>query len=267
MKKYKKKLAKKGVEYGYNYEHFIIADNLSISDKALKIILRTYDRLSVWFKREILGLRVATEGVIYEQYANREDKFIIDKLTQDELNKIQFIIIGIDFGGNKSGHAFTAVGINRGFKGITILSDYWSDKHFNPEQLDTEFIKFVKNVKLLKRPIKEARADSANQVLIRGFRTALLKAKIALPIKNAIKGEINERIKFVQRCMAVGAFKVAKNCIHTREALREAVWANTNKMDDKRLDDGTSNIDNLDSMEYGIEPQIKTLIRTLGLMK
>ena len=66
-------------EYGYNYGHFTIADNFSISDTQLKKIIGTYDRRSVWFQRDILGLRKTPEGVIYdmataENFYNEEQK-------------------------------------------------------------------------------------------------------------------------------------------------------------------------------------------------
>lgn len=61
-------------EYGYNYGHFTIADNMSISDGQLRAVLRTYDKNSVWYKRDILGERRAAEGLIYDTFnSNRKD--------------------------------------------------------------------------------------------------------------------------------------------------------------------------------------------------
>lgn len=54
--------------YGYVWEHFTIADNLSISNERAKEILRTYDKKSVWWTRDIVGLRTAAEGVIYDMF-------------------------------------------------------------------------------------------------------------------------------------------------------------------------------------------------------
>lgn len=60
--------------YGYNYGHFTIADNMSIADDQLRAVLRTYDKNSVWYKRDILGERRAAEGLIYDTFnTNRKD--------------------------------------------------------------------------------------------------------------------------------------------------------------------------------------------------
>ena len=60
--------AKKYPDYRMNYGHFTIFDNLSIAKKMLKEILRTYNKASLWFKRDILGQRIAPEGTIYDMF-------------------------------------------------------------------------------------------------------------------------------------------------------------------------------------------------------
>lgn len=54
--------------YGYNYGHFTIADNMSLSNDKLRAVLSTYDKGSVWYERDILGLRKAAEGLIYPMF-------------------------------------------------------------------------------------------------------------------------------------------------------------------------------------------------------
>lgn len=53
---------------GYNYEHFTIRDNLTISTQRLAEIERQYDPTSVWYKRDILGQRCPAEGIIYPMF-------------------------------------------------------------------------------------------------------------------------------------------------------------------------------------------------------
>lgn len=55
-------------EYGYNYGHFTIADNMSISDEGVRQALKTYDKNSLWYQRDILGKRKQAEGLVYPQY-------------------------------------------------------------------------------------------------------------------------------------------------------------------------------------------------------
>lgn len=63
--------------YGYNYGHFTIADNMSLSNDKLRAVLSTYDKGSVWYERDILGLRKAVEGLIYPMFGQEN---ITDKI-------------------------------------------------------------------------------------------------------------------------------------------------------------------------------------------
>lgn len=54
----------------YNYEHFTITDNAVISDERIREIKAQYDENSVWYKRDILGLRCKAEGVIYDMFGD-----------------------------------------------------------------------------------------------------------------------------------------------------------------------------------------------------
>lgn len=54
--------------YGYNYEHFTIHDNLSRTDEQIRETIRTYDKKSIWYQRDILGLRKNAEGIIYDMF-------------------------------------------------------------------------------------------------------------------------------------------------------------------------------------------------------
>jgi len=60
----------------YNYEHFTIKDNASISERRFAEIEAQYDKNSIWYKRDILGLRCAAEGLIYDMFneSNITDK-------------------------------------------------------------------------------------------------------------------------------------------------------------------------------------------------
>ena len=59
---------KNGYVGGYQYEHFTIADNLSISPERKAEIESHYTKGSVWYRRDILGERCIAEGLIYPMY-------------------------------------------------------------------------------------------------------------------------------------------------------------------------------------------------------
>lgn len=241
-------------EYGYNYGHFTIADNLSISDEKLKAILRTYEKGTVWYERDILGKRRTAEGLIYLQFANDEERC----LTEDDKD-VAFARIGVDFGGNKSAHAFYCVGFSKDWKRVTVLDEYYLKKEITPEKLECDFCDFVLKNKM-KYPIWEARCDSAETTLIKGLQAAVLKRGIVIDIKKAIKGPIIDRIRFTNMMIGLGRYKIMKHCTNLISAMREAVW-DADEIEDVRLDDGQKNIDSLDATEYAIEPSMNDILQ------
>lgn len=54
-------------------------------------------------------------------------------------------------------------------------------------------------------------------------------------------------------------YYILSNCTATIEAFENAVW-DEDKVDDTRLDNGTSNIDSLDAQEYSTEKYHKQMI-------
>ena len=53
---------------GYQYEHFTIHDNLSISEERKREIESQYVPGSVWYRRDILGERCIAEGLVYPMW-------------------------------------------------------------------------------------------------------------------------------------------------------------------------------------------------------
>lgn len=52
----------------YNYAHFTIRDNATITQERLAKIEAQYDPNSIWYKRDILGERCNAEGLIYDMF-------------------------------------------------------------------------------------------------------------------------------------------------------------------------------------------------------
>ena len=88
--------AKKGTITGYNYEHFTVLDNLSMSDKQLRDLLMTYDKKSFWYFVDILGLRTAPEGIIYDMWT--EDNTYTDAAMAEGWKSVCTHYVGIDYG-------------------------------------------------------------------------------------------------------------------------------------------------------------------------
>ncbi len=231
--------------------HFTMDDNLSISPKRKEEYKNAWPHGSVFYKRFILGLWVAADGLIYQQFADNVSAYLIDDKFLGE-NEIAYAVIGVDFGGTKSAHSFTLTGFTIGYKQVIVLDEYYCKKRLNPRQLEDDFIDFVRRAKG-KYKVYEAYCDSAEQTLIAGLEMACVQARVAIEIKNAIKGPINNRIAFYNSLIAQGRWKIMKHCKHIIEAFEQAVYDGKKKTEDVRLDDGLMNVDSLDSTEYSTE--------------
>lgn len=230
--------------------HFLMDDNLSLSPKTKARYRRMFS--GVFYRRFILGEWALTDGLIYPQFADHPEQYIIDTPPS-----VQYAAIGVDFGGTGSAHTFTLTGFTSGMGEVVVLDEYYHnnkrDGVLSPKQLEDAFVDFVLRAKTRCR-VYEARCDSAEQTLIQGLAIAVARAKISLDVKNAIKGPIHDRITFYNSLMAQGRFKICRQCANTIQALKQAVYDEKKPMEDIRLDDGSTNIDSLDSMEYSTEP-------------
>ena len=74
-----------------------------------------------------------------------------------------------------------------------------------------------------------------------------------IDVKNALKKPINTRITMLSRLISAGRFFVLDECPHTIEAIGGALWGSRNLRKNTRLDNGTTNIDSLDALEYAFE--------------
>lgn len=231
--------------------HFTMDDNLSITKKRKEEYKNAWAHGSVFYKRFILGLWVASDGLIYQQFADNAKDCIISADWLNE-NEITYAVIGVDFGGTKSATSFTLTGFTKGFKQVVVLDEYYCKKRITPKRLQDDFIDFVKRAQA-RFKVYEAYCDSAEQTLIAGLETACVQSHVAIDIKNAIKGPINDRIAFYNSLIAQNRWKIMKHCTHIIEAFEQAVYDDKKKNQDVRLDDGLMNVDSLDSTEYSTE--------------
>lgn len=240
------------------YLHFTMDDNLSLSEAVKERYRGMYT--GVFFKRYILGEWKSADGVIYRQFADDPERFILDEVPAD----IFIGTMGLDFGGNGSAHAGCLVGITRGYRSIVILDEYYRKEVIDPGTLTDDVCGFVQ------RSQAQCRAtsiwcDSAETTLIKGIRTEVFARHIPVEVRNARKGEIIDRIRLCDMLMSQGRFFVMRRCRHTIAALSEAVWDSKSPTKDKRLDDGSTNIDSLDALEYALEPHANRLIEFGGI--
>lgn len=246
----KEELIDKAKEKNIYHLHFTLDDNLTLSQEKKDMYRRMFT--GVFYKRFILGEWAQTDGLVYQQFADEKESFVTEQIP----NNIMYAVIGVDFGGSKSAHSFTLTGFTTGYKNVVILDEFYHNNmkkgRLTAEQLEMAFIEFVRKAKS-RYKVYEVFCDSAEQTLIEGFRVASIRNRLGVEIKNAIKGPINDRISFYNSIMSQGRFLVSKHCVALIEALETAVYDDEKPVKDERLDNGSTNIDSLDSMEYATE--------------
>lgn len=278
--KYAEKAQKGILKGGYNYAHMTLFDNINISEERREEIISQYDPDSIWYIRDILGERTIAEGLIYNKLATsiaaKDGKFRIEKKIAQAMarsGKIIHINVGVDFGGNGSGHAFVATGELQGYEKLIILKsrrylegEYDPDTgkkilDIDPKALDELFIRFIEAITKEYGFITKVYADSAESVLIRGFRTALVQSGHGdIKVVNAMKSKITDRIFATTALTAMNRLLITEDCESFEQAASMAVW-DPKSLELERLDDGTSDIDTLDSFEYSFERDISKFLR------
>lgn len=256
---------------GYNYMHCTIYDNINITPERLHEIESRYDVNSIWFLRDIKGMSVVATGLIYRRFADDITAGIGTFRIQGKPTDLMEINLGIDFGGSGSGHSFTATAITRSYHNVVALASEWirckdesgNQIEIDPQMLGDMFCNFVRKVLGQYGYITTVYADSAEQTLIAGIRSSLRHNGLGwIRVENALKAPINDRINAVLILMAQGRFQyVEGECESLVNALCTAVWDPKELTKNVRLDDGTSDIDSLDSFEYTLERRISQLIK------
>lgn len=237
--------------YVQKYEIF---DNIYLPKEYVENLCKEYEG-TVYYDRLIKGLWKRAEGAIYRAFADDPDRFVRPVNRQD----IKEIRIGIDFGGNGSGHSFVATAIL--WNGIVhpIMSRKHMKKDF-PQGIDANklselFLQFVADVIAKYGKPRYAFWDNAETVLGQSIENACRKEFPFLLVLPAIKKKINERINYTVRLMGAGRFFITPDCLTLKKALQDAVY-NSKALQEERLDDGSTDIDTLDAFEYTIERDI-----------
>lgn len=254
------KYAKDGLIGGYNYGHFTIEDNRSLSQMQIESYKSQYDPTTIWYKRDIMGMRCVAEGNIYEDFANHPEKYIIKKEDIGTKYRLSHIKFGVDFGGNGSRHAFTCTGFTYGLRDVIPLKAKTYEGKITPDKLSNSFVDFVKECYNEYNKGGDCYCDSAEQVLIAGLKSAVARSSTPVNVNNARKYPINQRINLLLKLMALGKFHIVEGeCDELVEALCQAVWNNKEGHEDERLDNGSYCVDILDSFEYSLEPHLNDL--------
>ena len=233
-------------------QHYTIDDNDFLSVDFKENLKKEYEG-TVLYNRYILGQWCNAEGLIYKRFADNPTKYKWTlKKENGECDLPQgYTIIGIDYGGNKSGQAFVCTRISYDFKYVIALG---SEKHMgdiDPDKLEQLQIEFAKKMMYKYNcDIDYMLPDNEEVVLIRGLRRAVETNNLNTLVRGCVKEPINDRIDCGRTMIAYDIFYyIEEECDTLVEAISSALW-DSEKNEDTRLDDFTTDIDTIDAWEY-----------------
>lgn len=273
------------VELDIYLQKYTIFDNPFLDPEFVKKLCKEYEG-TIYYDRLILGLWKRADGAIYKRFADNPEAFkceIVDEFSPDSEYKqfrkedITSIEIGLDFGGNQSGHSFVARGYTDDYRDVIALKSRRvmakdEEEDIDSNRLNKLFCEFVQEViddysvcvksgdYVQYCNVESVFWDNAETVLGNSVRNAVEKEFPWIAVKPAKKRPINDRIRCTVKLMGAGRFFITSDCESLQTALSDAVWDKEVKDKDERLDDGSTDIDSLDAFEYTIERDMKYLI-------
>lgn len=231
---------------GYRWFHFDLDDNPAISQERQDELKAQYT--GIFYKRFILGMRVNAEGGCYPSFT---EKNIVDCLPE----KILFVTIGADIGGNGSATTFAATAFymqdNR--LSFCIIDEVYDTDNRNVETILGNWEQFVKKQQA-RFVCADCWVDSAEQLIKKS-----MERRGIINVRNSIKNPIVDRIRFLDLMFSIGRASIYKDCKETIRAVQSAVWTMSGDKE-TRLDNGTSNIDSLDAAEYSFEKYMRDMV-------
>lgn len=233
-------------------QRYTIFDNPFLPKIYVDNLCKEYEG-TVYYNRYILGQPCNAEGLIYTKFANEPSKH---KWTKKD-DKGEYIlpegitIIGIDYGGTKSGQAFVCTRISNDFKQVITLGSERHTGDIDPDDLERLEIEFVEKMQYkYKCNIDYILPDNEEVVLIRGLKRGVERKGWNTIVRGCVKEPINERINCGRTMISYDIFYyIEEECQTLVNAISSALW-DSNAKEDTRLDDFTTDIDTIDAWEY-----------------
>jgi PBSX family phage terminase large subunit len=233
-------------------QEYTIFDNNFLPETFVKNLCKEYEG-TVLYNRYILGQWCNAEGLIYTRFANEPTKYAWTKRKEDGSYDLPsgITIIGIDYGGTKSGQAFVCTRISSDYKQVIVLG---SEKHMgdiDPDDLENLEIEFAKKMMYKYNcDIDYMLPDNEEVVLIRCLKRRVQEMGWSTIVRGCTKEPINDRIDCGRTMISYGIlWYIEEECKTFVDSLSSALW-DDNAKEDTRLDDFTTDIDTIDAWEY-----------------
>lgn len=224
---------------GCNYELFLMRDNATITEERFEQIVAQYDETSIWYKRDILGERVAAEGMIYPGYAGAlEGAFNPDGGWQD-------VFMSIDYG---TQNAFAALLWGKSAGAWHIFAEYrYSGRDERVQKTDEDYVRDME--RFAEKNLKEKESKELLTIIdpsAASFIAALRRSRLRFRVRKA-DNDVTDGIRDVAVCLQRGDVRIFETLRELRKEFEGYVW------DEKGEDKPVKVNDHLmDALRYGV---------------
>ena len=227
--------------------HFLMEDNPSLSEHMISRYKAQYS--GVFYQKYIEGKWVRAEGIVFAEFAEGPHKFEISKSKLPR--RFKWVKCGYDIGGN--GSAFSLVCSAQDYNGIvyTLRAVKIQPKNLKFKDVEIACIDFITSCeKDYGVEVTNCYVDDNYYLIINGLNEWRYIFDTAARVKNTMP--LFERPVVLSKLMATGRYYIVEGeCEPLKNELCEAVF------DPKAektviLDDGSMQIDTLDSLWYSL---------------
>lgn len=232
---------------------FLLDDNIFLDEEYKRNLIAEYQSMSTfYYQRFVLGDFVRAEGLIFPEFAEHPEKHYI---SADELPKnLRSFSVGYDIGGNLSNYSLVASAVDNQNNVYVLKAKEILPQDLRPADVENAAKDFILGIeKKFGIRANNCYVDDAYYTIINGLNDWRHIFDNAACIKSSMP--LHDRPLMLSKLMARGKFKLVKGeCQPLVEQLQNAVY-DTKCEKAVMLDDGTLNIDCIDSFFYSIADQ------------
>ena len=229
---------------------FLLDDNIFLDETYKENLKKEYT--GVYYSRFINGDFVRAEGIVFQDFAENVDKYIIDK--KDVPKDLRNFSTGFDIGGNLSNYALVASAVDRQNNVYVLKAKEILPQDLRPADVENAAKDFISSIeKEYGIRANNCYVDDAYYTIINGLNDWRYIFDNAACIKSSMP--LQDRPLMLSKLMAQGKFKLVKGeCEPLIEQLQNAVY---DPKSEKAviLDDGSYNVDCIDGFFYSIADQ------------
>lgn len=230
---------------------------------------------TIYYDRYILGRPCNAQGLCYKKFADNPNRYGMDykcelKIVNGKQKWVDNLplgetIIGIDYGGTKSGQAFVCTRIAYDYTKVVTMASIRITDELDSKQLlekQMEFIEYCRNK--FHCNIDYVYPDNEESVHIRSLDNAVRERGWNTIVRGSRKYPVNDRIEAQNKMLAFDIWKYLNGeCDSLVKAMKTAMW-DDNKLEDTRLDDFSTDIDSMDAYEYSYERDMKRIMDAIN---